>query len=464
MKNEEFDIVLVNPPHYDFGRVKHVRKASPPLGLLYMATVLRNKGYRVKLLDGMVEPEWFRPEGIAGLSSKVVGITATTPSIGAALSVAELFKRAHSDSVVVLGGPHPSILPEQVAANEFVDFVIVGEGEIQFESLCKSILNHEPNMPTVAAVTKNRLSTPITPDFIRDLDSIPFPDRNLIPLLKYEMSPVNYKRVPSTPAITSRGCPYRCSYCSNPVHGRRVRRHSPGYAVEEILYVSRTFGIKDISYWDDTFTLDRQWIEEFCRLIIDRGIDITWSCTSRVDRIDEGILQLMKRAGCWCISLGVETGSDRLLEVIRKGITKAQVLKAFDICKRVSMDTRAFFILGIPSETREESAETIEFAKRLNPTFAQFTMAVPYPGSEFFDQAKAEGWIPPDWGNFCTYPEDAPVYITKGRTGKELVDLQGQAFRQFYFRAAYVWRRLASLRSVGDLVKNINLAYHLLRF
>jgi len=458
------EIVLINPPNFSFGRLKSIRRTSPPLGILYIGTYLKNKGFKTKVIDGMVEPERINGNEISNTDLKVVGITCTTPVVSSALVIARKIKEKNPDCCVALGGPHASVCYKELAQNEYVDFVVVGEGEYTFEHICDSIVNNRSVTDYSGIVDKNDFSGARCARYIQELDNIPFPDRSLIPFKRYELSPVNYKKKPSTPVITTRGCPFRCTFCSNPVHGKKVRHHSPEYVIEEIKYLVKDFYVKDIMFWDDTFTLDPGRVENICRLILKEELGITWSCAGRVDRIDEDLLRLMKRAGCWQISFGVETGSERLLKKIKKGINKSQIISAFDLCAKIGIETRAFFILAIPSETLSESHETINFAKRLNPSYVQFSLAVPYPGSEFYDQAIAEGWSPPNWEYFNTYPEDKPVYIPRGRMAKELLCLQAWALKSFYFRPSYILNRFRGIVSPGDLLKNVKVAFNLLRF
>lgn len=457
------DILLINPPYGRYGKLKKIRKHSPPLGILYVATCLRSKGYRVGIIDTSVEPERITAEAIARLNVKVAGITCSTPAVGSALKIAGKIKNYHPDTAVVLGGAHASVCYEELIKKDFVDYVVVGEGELSFENICKSVVKGGRIDDYSGIVAKNADKCNPEIKLIEDLDSIPFPDRGLIPFDRYELSPINYKQKPSTPIITSRGCPFGCSFCSNPVHGKKVRLHSPEYIIEEIRYLIRDFKVRDIMFWDDTFTFNNDRVEKLCSLMIDNGFGLSWGCATRVDRIDEGLLKTMKRAGCWQISLGVETGSERLLKTIRKGINRQQIITAFELCKKIGIQTRAFFILGIPTETVEESYETLKFAKSLNPSFVQFTLAVPYPGSEFYNQAVNEGWQPPDWEKFSTYPEDKPVYIPEGRDARELKQLQTRAFKEFYFRPSYLLNRLMSVASFSDLLKHVKVAYYLLK-
>jgi len=462
---DQSEILLINPTQYSFGRLKRIRKTSPPLGILYIATFLKKKGFGVRVIDGMVEPESLDGDFISNSKAiEVVGITCTTPVVPGALSIAERIKRGHPDCVVVLGGAHASVCYEELIENKFIDFVVKGEGEYPFERICQWVLNKRP-IDDYSGIMDN--ANPLNrrqSKYISNLDDIPFPDRSLIPFGKYELSPINYKRKPSTPVITTRGCPFRCTFCANPVHGKKTRFHSPEYVIEEIKYLIKDFSVRDIMFWDDTFTLKTERVETICRLMLREDLRVTWSCAARVDRIDKNLLALMKRAGCWQISFGVETGSERLLKKIEKGISKDQIISALNLCKEVGIETRGFFILGIPSETLAESYDTMAFAKEINPSYVQFSLAVPYPGSEFYENAISEGWQRPEWKEFNTYPEDQPVYVPRGRSAEELIDIQTKAVRDFYFRPAYILDRFKHITSMYDLLTKAKVAFNLLRF
>ena len=295
------------------------------------------------------------------------------------------------------------------------------------------------------------------------MNVLPFPARHPVPLKKYKATPTNYKRWPSTPVVTTRGCPFQCTFCSNPVHGKIVRFRSPENIIEELVLLKREFGIRDVSFWDDTFTINIERTKQICELLVNENLNLVWNCATRVDTVNLELLKIMKEAGCWQISFGVESGVDRLRRKINKGISDEQIFKAFKNCRKVGIETKAFFMLGIPTETKEESHKTIEYAKRLNADFAQFALTTPYPGCELFREAVSQGWSPPNWENFQTYPENVPVYIAEGRSGKELMDIQTEAFKSFYLRPRYILNRMNKLRSYEEFKKHLAVFYNLIR-
>jgi radical SAM superfamily enzyme YgiQ (UPF0313 family) len=452
------DILLINPPISSWGKMQKIRETSPPLGILSLASFLGRKGHKVQVFDLALEPEKITSFlSFRDGKPKIVGITSTTYTISNALKIAETIKKNHPDIFIVFGGPHSTILPDDVLKENYVDCVVVGEGEIVFDSLCNSLLNGKDWKENngIAFRNKGRVKINLSLPYIENLDALPFPARNLVPLEKYKATPVNYKRWPSTPVITSRGCPFKCTFCSNPVHGKIVRYRSPENIMEELCQLKKEFSIRDITFWDDTFTLDKKRVERICELLIEKNLDLTWSCATRVDTVNLEILKKMKEAGCWQISFGVESGVGRLREKIQKDISEERIFETFKNCKKVGIETRAFFMLGIPTETEKESWETIEFAIRLNPDFSQFTLTTPYPGCELFKEALSEGWHPTSWEKFQTYPEKEPVYVPQGRYAKELLATQVRAFKSFYFRPKYILNRLRKIKSFEEFKRHL---------
>jgi radical SAM superfamily enzyme YgiQ (UPF0313 family) len=262
--------------------------------------------------------------------------------------------------------------------------------------------------------------------------------------------------------IVARGCPFKCSYCSR-TFGRTFRAHSIERIIEEIQDLIETYRIRQINIEADTLTVKKTFLRDLCHALIENGIQqkIRWTCESRVDTIDEDMLNLMKQAGCWQISYGVETGSQRLLNLINKGVTLTQVEQAFRLTKKAGISIRGFFMLGLPTETRQESFETIAFAKKIDPLWAQFTITVPYPGTQMFDELDRAGQIRTyDWRRYNTWSgwkgEDEIPFIPEGRTIEELAELQKMALRAFYLRPSVIWKFMKTIRSPKDLEKYFN--------
>ncbi|MDD3814852.1 MAG: radical SAM protein, partial [Desulfocapsaceae bacterium] len=302
------------------------------------------------------------------------------------------------------------------------------------------------------------------------LDTIPPPARHLLPMDKYHLTASRVSGGSYCPTIiVARGCPFSCTYCSR-IFGKSLRFHSIERILSEINSLISIYHINQLNIEADTLTASKKFLTQLCRGLIDSGINkqIKWTCESRVDTVDEESLRLMKEAGCWQISYGVETGSQRLLDKINKGTTLQQIEEVFRITKEIGISIRGFFMLGLPEETKEESLATIEFAKKIDPLWAQFTLTTPYPGTMMFEELRQNGEINNfDWDNYNTWSgwqgRTTIPYIPKGRTIKELIELQKLAMRKFYFRPKIIVRFLISVTSIYDLKKLLNGAIVLIK-
>jgi len=223
--------------------------------------------------------------------------------------------------------------------------------------------------------------------------------------------------------------------------------------ISEIKSVIQDFNAKEIQFWDDTFTLKRPWVMELCQLLIKENLGVLWTCETRVDRVDKEILKLMARAGCWKIGYGVESGDQELLDLVKKGITLDQVRRAVKLTKNSGIEVGLSFMLALPSETPSKARQSIEFAKELDPDYAQFCITTPYPGTELYDQAKEYGTLIQDFSSYTIWN---PVFVPRGyRDEDEVLKMQREAFKAFYYRPSYILKRLLKIRSIGDLRRNI---------
>ncbi|HDI46267.1 MAG TPA: radical SAM protein, partial [Candidatus Methanomethylia archaeon] len=279
--------------------------------------------------------------------------------------------------------------------------------------------------------------TPPRP-LIQNLDEIPFPARHLLPMDKYT---VLGQQTVIGHVMSSRGCPFRCIFCSSSrIFGRVWRGRSPKNVVDEIEELCDKWKAKHIEFADDTFTLNMKRAEEISKEIIRRGLDIFWACGARVDTLRRELVQWMKKAGCHVIYIGVESGSQRILNLLKKGIRLEQVIKAVKWLKEAGMEITASYVIGTPGETKEEVERTIKFAVKLDTDFAQFTAMTPYPGTEVYEYAKREGLLlTNDWSKFTTIK---PVMRTKELSAEEIEKLVSRAYRKFYLRPKFLWRQL----------------------
>jgi len=436
------EVLLVNPPEIQSKYKEFLGLTAPPLGLAYIAAVLEENSIKVKILDApALNMDFYKyRKAVSKLNVDVLGVQTTTPTINQALQVAQITKEEQSDCVITLGGYHATFMPNQILRqNDFVDIIVRNEGEYTTLDVVNAIENDKPlkNIDGINYRDGNILiETPQRPP-IENLDALPFPARHLLPMDQYMI--FGRKQQLAT-MICSRGCPMGCSFCaSSAMHGRRARFRSPENAVDELEQIVDAFRVNMIGFMDDTFTLYPNWVNKFCELIAKRGVDVRWGCTARVDRMGKQLLNRMKEAGCRTLLLGVESGNQGILNNVQKGATIDQARQTFKLARDIGMHTIASMTVGLPGETKVTADETMNFTRRVNPDYAIFSLATPYPGTKFFDLAEKMGLIKvKDWTHFNLI---MPVLETTEFSLDELRAMQTKAFRDFYMRPGYVLRQ-----------------------
>ncbi len=458
------NVLLINPPAASeiLGNnpaiIEEERGYNPPLGLLQVAGYLeQHSRHRVEVVDAQVEELTY--EQLRGIVSEkrpdVVGITAMTLTLIDVLKTTRLVKEVDEGIRVVIGGPHAHIFPHETLNMPGVDYIVLGEGEVTFAELLDRI--HDPTaLESVRGIAfRHNGQHRVTParELIDNLDELPFPARHLTPYRSY--SSLLAKRAPVTTMFTSRGCPYRCAFCDRPNLGKRFRYRSAMSVVDE-MEECVNLGIREFLVYDDTFTINRQRVFDICDEILRRKLDIGWDIRTRVDRIDEAMLHRLKQAHCERIHYGVEAGTEKILRVLQKGITLEQVRQAFAATKKAGISTLAYFMIGSPTETREDVLSTIEFMKALEPDFVHITILCPFPATAIYRQGLEEGVIAEDyWRAFASAPTEDfdPPYWEAELSRKELQGLVRHAYKSFYTRPTYIVRRLLQVRSLGELVR-----------
>jgi radical SAM superfamily enzyme YgiQ (UPF0313 family) len=446
-------ITLINPP-------QTTRYPQPPIGLALIAAILRKAGYPVKILDANALQ--LKLEVIAEMVSgaDVVGITAMTPTIGTALSIARHLKQKSPHLKIVMGGPHVTLLPEEtLASSPDVDVIVRGEGDVTAIELLQAIENNRP-LNSVAGISY-RLDDKIVHTSDRtsmvDMDSLPYPAFHLLPWRKYQPHPPHGMALPFGAMVTSRGCPYRCAYCSKPVFGSQFRAQSPERVVAEMIYLQNKFGVKEIAFYDDSFTLDKKRVHAITEKIIEKKLKIAWTCETRVNLVDKELLAHMKQAGCYAVAYGIESASPAIIKALQKDITLKQVEAAVRAHKEIGLQVIGYFMLGSPGETPQTIRQTIDFAKKLKVDFAQFSVTTPFPGTELYDiymRGKQEK-IP--WEKFVYAGTDnptSPVFESDNLTRRDLESWTSRAYRKFYLRPSYVWQRLRRCTTWGEIRMN----------
>lgn len=451
------DVLLLVPPGINYN--------TPPLGMLYLASVLEKEGICIQVLDAAIEKlsldETF--ETIKSISPKIIGLSICTPDYRIIDKFAFLLKHRFPLMVIVMGGPHPTLDPEGVISFPHVDYVIRGEGEYSFLELCQKVLNGDKrNLGKILGLSYKENGRVIhNPDQprIENLDEIPFPARHLIPLMKYRNYGRVYNRKPVGVMITSRGCPLQCIFCAHEIFGRKYRFMSAPRIVEEIKLLQENYGVREILFREDNFTAHRKRVFEFCDILIREKMDVTWMCLSDANSITEEMAVRMKEAGCWHIGIGVESGNQEIIHVLKKNIQLERVEKVFNFLQKVGIKTLAFFMIGNYADTKETIEDTIRFANRLSTDFSIFTITTPFPKTELFDLAVSHDLITNfDLSQVSNNPlmfrQKQPILRTPTLTSKQLNWYQKKAILKFYLRPKQLLRILTD-RNLARAFLNI---------
>ncbi|HZX11918.1 MAG TPA: radical SAM protein [Candidatus Nanoarchaeia archaeon] len=448
-------ILLINPPLEHQARWDVSQIAYPPLGILWIAAMLEKEGHHVKFLDGDCW-KFDILEEIKNYNPRLVGLAVITIKVNSAAAMIHQIKEVYPQLPVVVGGNHITNVKQQSFDQiPGADYLMIGEAYYTFPELAHA-LEQNTNLSTIRGLIwkedGNIITNKSRPD-IQDLDILPFPARHLLPqpFTTHYQSDTRYLRKPSTSMITSLGCYYRCTFCD---HTRNVRFFSPKRVVDEIEHLQKIYGIKEIHFWDEIFTMTPKRTREICQEIIDRNIDITWSGYGRLDIIarNPDLVPLIKKSGCWFMSFGVESGSQKVRDFIKKDLTDEQIRQAAETLAAAGIYTRGLFMLGHPTETLETLEQTIQFAKTLPLNSAQFNLNIPLPGTEQYANAKDYGIL--DEERFKDYSgHGKPIYIPNGLTAEILEEAQKRAYKEFFARPQVFFRNARFVLRSPDSIK-----------
>ncbi len=435
-----------------------------PTGLAGLAAYVRQKGVTVRILDQYAES--LPMEQIFALIEEfnpgLIGMGATTPNYDTCIIFARAIKARFPNILLVFGGYHPSILYAETLQEECVDFVIRDEGEEALLQLCNFLDGHGSPLESIFGLSfkttdNKQVHNPCST--ILDVDALPFPAYDLLPMHLYSSPSYTLFRKPVYQMIASRGCPYHCSFCINAELNvsAKYRRRSTSKVVDEMELLVNQYGARQIQFWDPIFPLGRKHAEAFCQEVMQRGLHhkIVWNSTTRPEFLTRDVVRQMVAAGCRGIGFGIESGVDALLESVNKKSDLEKIRQVCRICREEGLVVAAGFILGFPGETSEQTRQTIEYAKKLDIHYAQFSLMVPYPGTPMYTELNKKGKIR-HLGNeeYRFYNQNAgntelpPAYVPDGRTGDELKKWQRLAYREFYFRPILIWRHIPHLRFI----------------
>jgi len=453
---------LLTTPPFDlfkegYGSKKNIKKGHMPwLGMGYIAAATEAAGIETYIMDPSAAGYDFdmAADRIIQKEPDVIGITSLTATESQASRLADVIK-TKKDIPIIMGGPHATCYAEEIIrGTKSIDYVVLGEGEKTIVPLLERIMQaKEPHdIKGVVFRSGETIVNNGKSEIAHNLDAILPPARHLYQNSMYAPLPYSYRKLPATGMVTSRGCPYsKCAFCfSAGKMKERYRRHSPARIVEEIKFLIKDFGIREILFYDDNFLFNKKWIQEFCERMIKEKVNMSWSCAGRVDSVDFEMLQYVKSAGCWTVFYGIESGVQRLLDIIKKGITLEQVRNAVNWSHKAGLETRGSFMLALPGENPEDGIQTADFAVSLDLDYAQFHSTFPDPGTELFDVAKKCGQIKPYRGM------SKATYIPDGyRDELEVQELVDKAYRRFYYRPQYVLKRIRSIRNMFDVIRYV---------
>lgn len=456
-------VLLINPSHQEvYKKVPTVAGLSQPMGLACLAAYIRENGFNdVKILD--IQAEQISKDEIKNHIPNdvdLVGCGSLTPNLKNAAYICTLVKEINPKITTVLGGDHITALPkETMEMFKDIDFGVVGEGEVTLLELCNFLKEGRNDFEKINGLVfrkDNELILNEKRALIPDINILPIPAYDLLPMEKY--SPPahhtsfggNVKLRPFTIFFSLRGCPYRCTYCASKVMWeRKVRYRSIENVKKEIDYLIKDYNIKCLEFNDENFIINKDRLDKLLDLLQEYHDKngLYWNCLTRVDSVDEATLIRMKKAGCYFIRFGVESGSQKILDAMKKDITIKQIKDAFKLVNKVGIPSSASFILGYPGETRETLEETLELAKEINPIMAFFFIAIPIVGTELYTQAKENNLLlNSDWTGWVQMAEE-PMIRTENLSTNDLMDFRKKAYKSFYFRPKYVWKLAKGIRT-----------------
>lgn len=440
-------IIFINPPvdttEYDWEYGLGSR--LPPIGLCSLAASVRKYGFEVAILDaynlGLSTQATVKK--IMEFSPTHVGITASTSYVFFAAKLAKMIREDQHQIVTIIGGSHLSAMPHETM-EKFPDFDIgvIGEGEetiVELLNLPPSLLGLDKVRGIIYRGQDGALKKTQPRPYLDDLDKLPYPAWDLLQGFPsyYRPSPTNYKRLPIASLVTSRGCPYQCTFCDRTVFGNRYRSFSADYIIGLVKELKYKYGVGEIAFYDDTFTVNGLRLDKICEYFIKNDLKLFWSCLGRVDLVDSKKLKLMKRAGCWLISYGIETASQKILDLYQKKISLLQIKEAIKITKDEGIHTRGFFMIGNPLETEDTIAQLRDLLRRMPLDDIHIGFFTPLPGSELYKSADKYGRFSRDWRAMDRY---ALNFIPKSLNKDLLLKYKSKLYRSFYLQPTKLLR------------------------
>ncbi len=428
----------------------------PPLPLLYCGTILKNEGHEVDVIDAPANQMTFSDLEQRITQYDAVFLISATMSYEEDAQTCLDLKKKNPSLITVVFGAHSTFKPNEALDRKGVDIIVRREAEFVIRDLFREISKGGDSWKKVLGIGYRDGNEKIVNDyypFIKNLDELPIPDRSMLPKDIEYYNPI-IKRIPATTALSSRGCPSLCTYCTAPsFYGPKYRARSAENVLEEIRYLT-DLGYKEIFYRDELFTVLPRRVKKICEGIINEKLDVSWICSVKIGTVDRDMLKLMKDAGCHMIRIGVETGNQEILDNVKKGVDIEEVRQTFAWTHEVDLDTHAHMMLGMPGETKQTIEKTFRFIENIQPTTITYGITTPYPGTSLYDEVIQAD---PSYGDgsqinaqsihtnasfshhFCSVPAD------------ELSQYIKRAYRRFYCKPSYIWKWTKRIRNIEDL-------------
>jgi len=439
----------------------------PSLGLGYLASYLRSHKYPVEILDagalGLNSDEFGKKVSQSG--ADIAAITSTTIGWPGTVEAIRIIRKILPGAKIVVGGPHLSVFPRESISTARMDIGVIGDGEETLLEIAKN-LEEGISLENIAGtiVFKNgeiKLNRPRP--WIEDISDLPHPAVDLMPLKKYHCLTVEK---PFFTMISSRGCPFKCGFCSQVYCGDTVRFRTPEDLVDEIETYVRDYNTREIIMFDETFTLDEARVLKICRLINKKKLNFRWNIRTRVDTITEEMLISLRKAGCYGLHMGVESGAPRILKIMKKGISLDQIRYAFKLAKKHGFMTRGYFMIGYLDEDRRTYKQTIDLARELNLDWVSFSITTPLPATDLLEESSRRGLVDPEYWKKYTLLEtdnsEFPIISSNHWDRNELKRMMGDAYFSFYMRPSYILQRLFSIKSykqLADLFRGLKIMF-----
>jgi len=428
----------------------------PPLPLIYVATVLKLGGHKVDVIDAQAQGITLVDIEDKIKDYDIVFLISATMSYSEDADILEYLKKRNPHLITIVFGAHPTFLPLEALKRDSVDIIVRKEAEFVIRDLVNALSSAYKSWKGIKGIGyREEGESVLTPDYpyIENLDQLPIPDRSFLPENTDYYNPI-IKSIPWTTALSSRGCPSRCSFCTSAsYYGPKYRARSPENVIKEIIYL-KELGFREIFYRDELFTLDKKRVMDICRIIIDKKIKISWICSVKASTASYGMLKLMKEAGCRLIRVGVESGVQEILDSVKKDTKLEQIEDAFRWSRELNIDTHAHLMLGMPGETDQTIRKTFSFVRKIKPSTVTYGIMTPYPGTEIYREVLAAD---PSFGD-GTHINARSIHtnasfskVFSNIPQRKLERYVRNGYMKFYMRPEYIARRLLRINDVDEL-------------